>query len=131
MKLFQITKESTLSLALFADVTNSRELVDSMQCGKLQPEVALLNAQLITESLKRCGISDETNYILAARFNASHDEMKDVEKLINGKEIDLADLEARADQPQILKHYKIPAQELAISSLSEAITCRISARDAL
>nr|CAD1836023.1 unnamed protein product [Ananas comosus var. bracteatus] len=172
MKLFQITKESTLSLALFADVTNSRELVDSMQSGKLQPEVSLLNAQLIpdvfpvlaaahkallsksreslttrtlhselvynysgskhiTESLKRCGISDETNYILAARFNASHDEMKDVEKLINGKEIDLADLEARADQPQILKHYKVPAQELAISSLSEAITCRISARDAL
>ncbi|KAG5244150.1 EKC/KEOPS complex [Salix suchowensis] len=39
----------------------------------------------ITESLKRCGISDSTIYILAARFNASLDEMKAAEKLINGK----------------------------------------------
>ncbi|THU63393.1 hypothetical protein C4D60_Mb01t15290 [Musa balbisiana] len=85
----------------------------------------------ITESLKRCGISDDTTYVLAARFGASHDEMKDVEKLIKGKEIDLLELEGRANNAQIQKHYKITPQELAISSLSDAIVCRIAARDAL
>ena len=30
----------------------------------------------ITESLKRCGISDDTMYILAARFDASDEEVK-------------------------------------------------------
>ncbi|CAL9146622.1 unnamed protein product [Musa hybrid cultivar] len=179
MKVFQVTGSTTLSLALFTDVTNSRssflfssQLLDSVQTGKLEPEVALLNASLIpdvfpilaaaykalvsksreslttrtlhseliynysgskhiTESLKRCGISDDTTYVLAARFAASHDEMKDVEKLIKGKEIDLLELEGRANNAQIQKHYKITPQELAISSLSDAIVCRIAARDAL
>ncbi|KAG8364264.1 hypothetical protein BUALT_Bualt19G0110100 [Buddleja alternifolia] len=126
------------------DITfNCRQLLDLMQAGTLEPEVAFLNASLIpdvfpvlaaaykayisksrdslttrtlhselvynysgskhiSESLKRCGISDSTNYILVARFDASADE-----------------------------HYKISAPELGISSISDAITCRIAARDAL
>lgn len=143
-----------------------------MQAGKLEPEVAFLNASLIpdvfpllaaahktliaksrdslttrtlhselvynysgskhiTESLKRCGISDSTTYILAARINASPDEMKAVEKLINGKEIELEELEGRANQAQMQKHYKISGLEAGLSSLADAITCRIAARDAL
>ncbi|KAE8680011.1 protein CYPRO4-like [Hibiscus syriacus] len=171
MKVFNING-NTLSLAVFTDVTNSKELLDSMQAGTLDPEVAFLNASLIpdvfpvlaaahktlisksreslttrtlhselvynysgskhiTESLKRCGISENSSYVLAARFNASPDEMKAVEKLINGKEIDLDELERRADQAQIQKHYKISGPELGISTLADAITCRIAARDAL
>ncbi|OMO63234.1 hypothetical protein COLO4_32658 [Corchorus olitorius] len=171
MKIFEISG-STLSLALFVDVTNSKELLDSMQAGTLDPEVAFLNASLIpdvfpvlaaahktlisksreslttrtlhselvynysgskhiTESFKRCGISETSSYVLAARFNASPDEMKAVEKLINGKEIDLEELERRADQAQILKHYKISSPELGVSNLADAIVCRIAARDAL
>ncbi|MBA0640992.1 hypothetical protein Goklo_025589 [Gossypium klotzschianum] len=57
--------------------------------------------------------------------------MKAVEKLINGKEIDLDEFEGRADQAQIQKHYKISGPELGISTLADAITCRIAARDAL
>ncbi|GLU03200.1 hypothetical protein SLE2022_204100 [Rubroshorea leprosula] len=172
MKVFEINNGSTLSLALFTDVTNSKELLDSMQAAKLEPEVAFLNASLIpdvfpvlaaahktlvaksresltthtlhselvyncsgskhiTESLKRCGISDSTTCILAARFNASSDEMKAIEKLINGKEIDLEELQQRANLALIQKHYKISGVELGISSLADAITCRIAARDAL
>uniref|UniRef100_A0A6N2K2L0 EKC/KEOPS complex subunit CGI121 n=1 Tax=Salix viminalis TaxID=40686 RepID=A0A6N2K2L0_SALVM len=172
MRAFDINGSDTLSLSLFTDVTNSKELVDSMQAGKLEPEVAFLNASLIpdvfpllaaahktliaksrdslttrtlhselvynysgskhiTESLKRCGISDSTTYILAARFNASPDEMKAAEKLINGKEIELEELEGRANQAQIQKHYKISGLEVGISCLADAITCRIAARDAL
>ncbi|KAF4398692.1 hypothetical protein G4B88_017118 [Cannabis sativa] len=102
MKVFQVNGE-TLALALYSDVTNAKELQDSMQAGTLEPEVAFLNASLITESLKRCGISESSSYVLAARFNASPDEMKGVEKLINGKQIDLEELGVRADQAQILK----------------------------
>ncbi|KAK7336025.1 hypothetical protein VNO80_28224 [Phaseolus coccineus] len=171
MKSFNING-TTLSLALYTDVTNSKELLESMQTGTLEPEVAFLNALLIpnifpvlaaahktlvaksrdslttrtphselvynysgskhiTESLKRCGISDSTTYILAARFDSSPDEIQAIEKLINGKEIDLEELEGRANQSQIQKHYKISASELGVSSLSDAIVCRIAARDAL
>ncbi|XP_031260335.1 EKC/KEOPS complex subunit Tprkb-like [Pistacia vera] len=172
MKVFNISNGNTLSVSLFTEVTNTKELLDSMQAGTLEPEVAFLNALLIpdvfpllaaahktliaksreslttrtlhselvynysgskhiTESLKRCGISDSSTYVLAARFNASPDEMKAVEKLVNGKEIGLEELEGKADQAQIKKHYKISGPELEISSLTDAITCRIAARDAL
>ncbi|KAL1299571.1 EKC/KEOPS complex subunit TPRKB [Arachis ipaensis] len=171
MKVFNIN-EATLSLALYTDVTNSKELLESMQAGTLEPEVAFLNALLIpdvfpllaaahktlvaksrdslttrtlhselvynysgskhiSESLKRCGISDNTTYILAARFDATPDEIKGIEKLINGKEIELEELEGRANQSQIQKHYKLSAPELGVSSLADAITCRIASRDAL
>ncbi|KAK6143537.1 hypothetical protein DH2020_023885 [Rehmannia glutinosa] len=171
MKTFEVGG-TTLALALFVDVTNSKELLDLMQAGTLEPEVAFLNASLIpdvfpllaaanktlvaksreslttrtlhselvynysgskhiSESLKRCGISDSTSYILAARFGASADEMTVVKGLIKGVEIGLEELEVRADQAQILKHYKISAVELGISSVSDAIVCRIAARDAL
>ncbi|KAL3382835.1 hypothetical protein AABB24_002366 [Solanum stoloniferum] len=163
---------TTLCLALFSDVTNSKELLDLMQSATLEPEVAFLNASLIpdvfpvlaaahktlvaksrgslttrtlhselvynfsgskhiSESLKRCGIADNTSYILAARFGASADEMVAIEKLIKGNEIDLKELEQRINQAQIQKHYKISNLELEISSLADAITCRIAARDAL
>ncbi|XVE49189.1 hypothetical protein DITRI_Ditri01bG0062500 [Diplodiscus trichospermus] len=127
-----------------------RELLESMHVGKLDPEVAFLNASLIpyvfpmlaaaqktliaksrepltTQSLKRYGISDNSSYVLAARFNATPDEMKAVEKLINGREIDLEELEGRTDQAQI---QKISGQELGLSTLADAITCRIAAREA-
>ncbi|PKA66942.1 hypothetical protein AXF42_Ash003599 [Apostasia shenzhenica] len=170
MKAFNVNG-SILALGLFIGVSNSRELLQSIQAGTLKPEIALLNASLIPdvfpvlaaahkaliaksreslttrtlhselvynysaskhirESLKRCGISDETTYILAARFGASEDEMKEIEELIKGKEIDLREMESKADKSQIQKHYKITSQELAVSSLSDAITCRIAVRDA-
>ncbi|KAL2231568.1 EKC/KEOPS complex subunit Tprkb [Sesamum indicum] len=171
MKTFDVGG-ATLSLALFADVTNSKELLDLMQAGTLEPEVAFLNASLIpdvfpvlasaykthvaksreslttrtlhseivynysgskhiSESLKRCGISDSTSYILVARFGASSDEMTVIKGLVKGTEMGLEELAGRADQSQIQKHYKISALELGISSVSDAITCRIAARDAL
>ncbi|KAL2490761.1 Kinase binding protein [Abeliophyllum distichum] len=171
MKAFEVGG-TTLSLALFTDVTNSKELLDLMQAGTLEPEIALLNALLIpdvfpvlaaahktliaksrealttrtlhselvynysgskhiSESLKRCGISDSTSYILVARFGTSADEVTAIKELIKGAEIGLEELEGRANQAQIQKHYKISALELGISSLSDAITCRIAARDAL
>ncbi|XP_031117765.1 EKC/KEOPS complex subunit TPRKB-like [Ipomoea triloba] len=143
-----------------------------MQAGKLEPEVALLNASLIpdvfpvlaaahktllaksreslttrtlhselvynysgskhiSESLKRCGISDDTTYVLVARFGASTDEIAAIEKLIKGTQIDLKELKQKASHAQIQKHYKISNLELEISSLSDAITCRIAVRDAL
>ncbi|KAK4405218.1 hypothetical protein Sango_0528300 [Sesamum angolense] len=125
------------------DNAKKPELLDLMQAGTLEPEVAFLNASLISESLKRCGISDSTSYILVARFGASSDEsdkennftvvpqMTVIKGLIKGTEIGLEELAGRADQSQIQKHYKISALELGISSVSDAITCRIAARDAL
>ncbi|MFS7994073.1 putative CGI121/TPRKB superfamily protein [Helianthus anomalus] len=171
MKVYELSG-TTLSVALFTDVANSKELLELMQAGTLEPEVALLNASLIpdifpvlaaahktlvaksrdslttrtlhselvynysgskhiSESLKRCGISDSTTYILVARFGALEEEMTAMKTLIKGNEIDLEELEGKANKPQIQKHYKITGVELGISTLGDAITCRIVARDAL
>ncbi|CAN7068981.1 unnamed protein product [Brassica oleracea var. botrytis] len=149
MKVFHLDRENTLSVSLFSDVTNSKELLSSILDGTLKLEVSFLNALLIpdvfpllaaaqkalisksrdslstrtlhseqtlacdtlgliTESLKRCGISEScSTYILAARFNASPLETEEVAKLINGKEIDLEELKTHANQAHMLKHYKI------------------------
>eukprot|EP00262_Sarcandra_glabra_P007550 TRINITY_DN20423_c0_g1_i3.p1 TRINITY_DN20423_c0_g1~~TRINITY_DN20423_c0_g1_i3.p1 ORF type:complete len:144 (-),score=15.52 TRINITY_DN20423_c0_g1_i3:172-603(-) len=85
----------------------------------------------ITESLKRCGITDNSTYVLVAQFGACLDEIEAAEKLIKGNKIDLEELEGRANKALIQKHYKISSPELEISSLSDAITCRIASRDAL
>ncbi|ONH99188.1 hypothetical protein PRUPE_6G016400 [Prunus persica] len=82
----------------------------------------------ITESLKRCGISESSTYVLAACFNSSSDEpciasgYQKIRETINGKEIELEELGGRVDQAQVQKHYKITSVELGISSLAEAIT---------
>ncbi|XP_030523227.1 EKC/KEOPS complex subunit Tprkb isoform X3 [Rhodamnia argentea] len=136
MKAFGISNGDTLSVALFTDVTNSKELLDSMQAGTLEPEIPdifpvlaaahktllsnsrgslttrTLHSELvynysgskhITESLKRCGISDSSTYVLAARFNASPDEMKAIAALTGGREIELEELEGKANLAQIQK----------------------------
>ncbi|CAH9100409.1 unnamed protein product, partial [Cuscuta europaea] len=135
---------NTLSIILFSDVSNSKELLESMQAGTLEPEVALLNASLIpdvfpllaaahktlvsksreslttrtlhselvynysgskhiSESLKRCGISDNSSYVLAARFGASTDEIAAIQNLIKGTKAELKELEQRANHAQIQK----------------------------
>ncbi|KAA3482408.1 EKC/KEOPS complex subunit Tprkb [Gossypium australe] len=48
MKVFEI-HGNTLSLTLFIEVTNSKDLKESMQAGKLDPEVSFLNASLIPD----------------------------------------------------------------------------------
>jgi len=48
MKVLEIDG-TTLTLALFTDVTNSKELLELMQAGTLEPEVAFLNASLIPD----------------------------------------------------------------------------------
>ncbi|KAL8553334.1 hypothetical protein ACS0TY_001850 [Phlomoides rotata] len=154
MKTFEVGG-STISLALFVDVTNSKELLELMQAGTLEPEVAFLNASLIpdvfpilaaasktlvaksrdllttrtlhselvynysgskhiSESLKRCGISDSTTYILVARFDTSADEMTVIRGLVKGNEVGLEELEKRADQALIQKVCLFSASSLYV-----------------
>lgn len=162
----------SLALLLFSDVANSRELLQAVQMGSLEPDFALFNASLvpdtypllvaahktllaltrsslvtrtlhseviynfsgskhITESLRRCGITENSNYVLVARFNATVEELEAARALVKGKEINLEELGKRADRSLIQKHFKVSSLELEVSSLEDAIACRIAARDAL
>ncbi|MBA0712023.1 hypothetical protein Golax_011148, partial [Gossypium laxum] len=97
-------------------------------CKALSPvHSEFVYSYLIAESLKRGGVSDDSSYdlmLLVMRWYS-------VKKLIDGKEIGLEELEGRADQAQILKQYKIFGPELGISTIADAITCRVAAQDAL
>lgn len=85
----------------------------------------------ITESLRRCGIDDKTAYILAARFDCSPAEVADIDRLVKGTRLAVSELPGRVDLDGIKKHYKIGLAELEMSSLEDAIACRIAARDSL
>ncbi|KAI5081033.1 hypothetical protein GOP47_0004216 [Adiantum capillus-veneris] len=156
-----------LTITLFC-----RELLQAVQTGSLEPDLALFNASLvpdlfpllvaahktvlalsqstlvtrtlhseliynfsgskhITESLRRCGLNESSTYVLVARFNATVAELEAARGLVKGKEIDLEELEKRSDKPLIQKHFKISSLELEVSSLADAVACRIAARDAM
>ncbi|MCO5605676.1 hypothetical protein L7F22_059859 [Adiantum nelumboides] len=85
----------------------------------------------ITESLRRCGLSENSTYVLVARFNATVEELEAARGLVKGKEITLEELEKRSDTSLIQKHFKISSLELEVSSLADAVACRIAARDAM
>ncbi|CAF2067884.1 unnamed protein product [Brassica napus] len=92
-----------LAAAQKALISKSR---DSLSTRTLHSELVYnySGSKHITESLKRCGISEScSTYILAARFNASPLETEEVAKLINGKEIDLEELKTHANQAHMLK----------------------------
>ncbi|KAJ4964055.1 hypothetical protein NE237_023994 [Protea cynaroides] len=141
MKVFEVDG-STLSLALFSDVMNSNELLDAIQIGRLEPEVAFLNASLVPDMLpvlvaahktflakSREALTTRTQHSELVYNYSGSKHMKNMEKLINGREINLEELKGRANQAQIQKHYKISDLELGISSLAEAITCQIATRN--
>ncbi|CAI0557284.1 unnamed protein product [Linum tenue] len=153
MKVFQIDGNNTLSLALFAEVANSKELLDSMQAGNLELEVSFMNASLIPDvfpilaaahkafvsksrdSLTTRTLHSELVYNISGSKHLHVCPRSSLQCLAgryeSGRNVDLEELESRANQAQILKHYKISAMELGISSLADAITCRIASRDAL
>jgi len=85
----------------------------------------------ISESLRRWGINESSSYVLVARFDATADELAATRALVKGTEISVQELPKRANQSLIIKQYKITTAELEGSSLEDAITCRIAARDAL
>ncbi|ONI14014.1 hypothetical protein PRUPE_4G258000 [Prunus persica] len=110
--------------ALVTGVSRSPSLVSRRGIGRELLHYELVynysGSKHITESLKRCGISESSTYVLATYFNSSSDESS--RETINGKEIDLEELGGRLDQAQIQKHYKITSMELGISSVADAIT---------
>uniref|UniRef100_A0A7I4CLR6 EKC/KEOPS complex subunit CGI121 n=1 Tax=Physcomitrium patens TaxID=3218 RepID=A0A7I4CLR6_PHYPA len=83
----------------------------------------------ISEALRRFGINETSSYILVGRFDATPEDA--TRGLIQGSEINLEELSKEASQSLILKYYKITPAELEVSSLEEAVTCRIAARDIL
>eukprot|EP00897_Mesotaenium_endlicherianum_P006841 jgi/Mesen1/6185/ME000032S05476 len=169
---FEAHPESTLHLFLFSDVTNSEKLVQLLQAGTLEPELAFFNAALvpstfpvlvaaskaltagargqlrtrtvhaelvynyaaskhIRDSLRRCGISEQSTYVLVARFQSIPQEVADIRRLVEGTEISLEELGSRYDMELVKKQFKIAPLELETVALEDAITCRIAAREAL
>ncbi|CAM6098531.1 unnamed protein product [Calypogeia fissa] len=106
---------------------------DSIRTRTLHSELVynISGSKHIRESLLRCGITDSTSYVLVARFDATPADVEAVRRLVQGTEIDLSELPKRADQGLIHKQYKISSVELENSSLEDAVTLRIAARDAL
>ncbi|KAI7841481.1 hypothetical protein COHA_004875 [Chlorella ohadii] len=182
----------SLTVMLFKDVANSKELKDTVQAGSLSPECALVNAALVSdllvlhaaaykalaaaqrgelrtrslhaelvfslsgskhiaETLSRYGINPDCRqarciallfdaqrraagpvsfrHVLAARFDATPEEVQQMRGLVAGSPAPLAELPSLAEQQLLKKHLKLSQEELAIGSLADAQLMRIAARD--
>ncbi|GAQ87805.1 hypothetical protein KFL_003780110 [Klebsormidium nitens] len=112
-----------LAAAHSALLTQSR---GQLRSKTLHSELVLnyAGSKHITESFRRIGVGNDTAYLLLARFDATPDEMHAARALVDGTEVALTELEARADRDLIQKTFKLTAQELQVSSLADAIVFR-------
>eukprot|EP00741_Cyanophora_paradoxa_P025011 tig00000319_g24143.t1 len=84
----------------------------------------------IAETLRKFGITDDCKRLVVASFDAKSDVESEVCALVEGDLVPLSLLGTDIDEAFIKKHYKVSAQELAIGTLGDAISGRISGKDA-
>ncbi|CAK4068282.1 unnamed protein product [Aphanomyces euteiches] len=104
---------------------------DSLTTNSIHSELVfnLSGSRNVTDSLRRFGISNETTQLVVCAF----DDASLLEKLqIEGtrEDVDKIGDHLTADQITALKKlYKIQDTELEVSSLSDAIVCRIATKN--
>eukprot|EP00798_Chlamydomonas_sp_ICE-L_P028840 gene28840-32029_t len=163
---FEAFPDRNLSLSLFTNVKNVKDIRAKLIAGELTPDFAFLHAPAISdlfsihvgahkaltgetrgtmsarslhaelifcisgskhigESLKRYGISDSSTEILAARFDATADDVKKVEELVDGDLVAMEQLSSITDEALIQKYCKFSKEELALGGQAEAVVARI------
>eukprot|EP00877_Chromochloris_zofingiensis_P004958 jgi/Chrzof1/14463/Cz09g03260.t1 len=91
----------------------------------------LSGSKHIAETLKRFGVSDTTQNLLVARFDATPQDLEYIISVVEGQQVPLESLASVAKAEVISKYYKISGEELKIGSVVDAIACRIAARDCI
>lgn len=108
----------------------------SLKSKTLHSEIvfSLSGSKHIGRSLAKFGIKDDTKNLLVAMFDASPEDLKKVMNSVRGEVVTGEDairkeLENICDTQDICKTYKISNIELDIGNMTDAILCRIAARD--
>lgn len=83
----------------------------------------------IGQSLAQFGVQEGGGCLVAARFDASEEELRQLVGAIAGQQVAVAELPAVADAAALRKVHKVTEGELQVGSLTEAVLCRIAARD--
>lgn len=84
----------------------------------------------ISDAFKNFGISDKGTCVLVAEIHKNGcSQMSQVQSLVQGKQVDLKELESFANIDALKKLYKISDLELGIGSLGDAIVSRIASKD--
>ena len=174
---FEAFPDRNLTVILFKDVTNAKDVLDKLLARTLEPEVALVNprpiqslfalrlaahkalasrernalttrtlhselvynlsaSKHITEGLRRFGMDDASDVVLACRFDASDADAAAMLAMfpcavpVNDVEDGMA---ALRDDALVKKYYKPGELECkeGIGSVEDAVVSRIGARDVL
>lgn len=96
----------------------------------------LSGSKHIGRSLATFGIKDDTKNLLVAMFDASTEDIDTLKKCIHGRMVTEEDairqeLLSICDEQAVRKAYKVSEEELEVGSMTEAILCRIAARDCI
>lgn len=89
----------------------------------------LSGSKHIIESLRRFGISPQSNRILIARFNASEEDLGRIRDMIKGEEVQLDMLPEFANVDKIKKLYGIGPEETEARYIVESILIKMATKD--
>ncbi|KAF4016166.1 hypothetical protein G4228_007901 [Cervus hanglu yarkandensis] len=123
--------EYSVTLLLFKDVKNAAGLRKKAMEGAI--DGSLINPTVISEALKKFGISANDTSVLIAYIEEGEKQINQ-EYLISqveGHQVPLKNLPEITNITEVKKVYKLSKQEESIGTLLDGIICRMSTKDVL
>eukprot|EP00794_Sanderia_malayensis_P006256 gene6256-6975_t len=141
---FDLNPNYQLTLGLFKDISScfsvmvaSNKAVHNLVAGKMKTKSVhtellynLSPTHNISESLKNFGIHENETELLMAFIHKKTEELEAYFAHVDGTPVNAELVEECSNTDKIKKLYKITEQELEIGTISDAVVCRISVKDA-
>ncbi|XP_048356684.1 EKC/KEOPS complex subunit Tprkb-like [Sphaerodactylus townsendi] len=125
----ELFPDCLVTLILFNDVKNAAILRKKAMEGAI--DGALISPELISDALKKFGISDSDSAVLIVLVEDKEKRvnLENVASQVDGQQVPLADLPQITDISKVKKIYKLTPQEAKIGTLLDGIICRMATKD--
>ncbi|XP_050792325.1 EKC/KEOPS complex subunit TPRKB isoform X3 [Gopherus flavomarginatus] len=125
----ELFPDCSVTLVLFNDVKNAVALRKKAMEGSI--DGALINPAMISDALKKFGISDNDSAVLIVLIEDKEKtvNLESIISQVEGQQVSLAELHKITDIAKVKKMYRLTPQEEKIGTLLDGIICRMSTKD--